>query len=386
MTYRDDALFRAKQAYGDHVAVLLATAKPEIDVPAAWHHLDFRNRHMLDVWLRDTAGLPERFVYAAAFDKTTPEWTAGRPIGELTGAGTTGDRPIVGTDPGYVDVALTRAARIAAGSVARFVGVVLTSTDPMPAWSSTPARTLQELIDWFALWTAAAPETYVYVAAFDKRDAGWQWGRPIAEHRSAAGYRTAVGLRQILTAPEAARLAESTPQIVRHEGGGDYGASWGLDWSPSVHVVGRHGTEDKERVIRQIGTYLRQVVAELYRKMGGDPASVLATPRQVIDPAWRHRHEISEATVRLSPLYPLWRDVVSPTWDDWLSFVSWYDGLYVDLSSWDRWAGWIERVGKLHAYLASEVPKYASNEQLTTPAPFVGRSHVAPAQERGHYR
>jgi hypothetical protein len=96
VTYRGDAFFRAQHAYGDYIGVVLSAADVARAIPATWHHLDFRNRHILDVWFRDAVNSPDRFVYIAAFDKTVPDWLVEAPIAELAGSGAVGDRSPVG--------------------------------------------------------------------------------------------------------------------------------------------------------------------------------------------------------------------------------------------------------------------------------------------------
>src|SRR5262245_49326885 len=93
---RADGLFRANNVYGDYIGVMLGPANVERGLPATWRRLDFRNRHVLDVWFRDSTLSPDRFVYVAAFDKTSPEWLAGTPISEMYGAGLIGDQPSIG--------------------------------------------------------------------------------------------------------------------------------------------------------------------------------------------------------------------------------------------------------------------------------------------------
>jgi len=230
MSLRDEAYGRAAATYGDFIGVALLAPDPDRGAPARWSSRPFRSARLLAAWLRDAQG-DLRNSYLATFDKTSASWAQGAPSDEIA----IGDAPstwvglrriltgpekarlasstpllidrggggdygrswgldwthpvrILGADAAYVDLAPGRAADLADASVARLLGVVLTSLDPEPTWSTVPARSRSELLDWFARWTSA-PASYIYVAIFDKGDAAWSDRSPIAEHRSTIGAR-----------------------------------------------------------------------------------------------------------------------------------------------------------------------------------------------------
>lgn len=64
-----------------------------------WVVYGMRSRQDLDDWYKTIVANPDRFHYVAAFDKTTPEWTAGRPIAVTAEPGAYTSGEIVGAVP-----------------------------------------------------------------------------------------------------------------------------------------------------------------------------------------------------------------------------------------------------------------------------------------------
>lgn len=112
-----------------------------------------------------------------------------------------------------------------------FVGIVLSAAaDDRPAvWHVLDFHNAHVLAAWFR--DASIDARNAYVASFDKTSDAWSRGEPAAENQIGDSPSSWIGARRILTGPEKARLA-SGPVMLQNRGrGGDYGTSWGLDWT-----------------------------------------------------------------------------------------------------------------------------------------------------------
>lgn len=150
-----------------------------------------------------------------------------------------------------------------------------------------------------------------------------------------------------------------------------YGASYGA--SPYA-VVGIHWTlhpiADRTQVVDQLTTEINTLYNELVREMGADP-SALDPMIAIKDP---QRLLQASTTIQKSPLYPVYRDVLSPFLKEWNAFhrgySEWSEALW--LTSWDklvdfknRWHAIYDKVvsaigshgGKILAPPPQEIPK-----------------------------
>jgi hypothetical protein len=322
VTFREDAFFRARYSHGDHIGVVLSSAQPEISIPASWHHLDFRNRHMLDTWFRDAVSSPGRFVYIAAFDKTTPDWLVEAPIAEMHGAGTTGERPpvggIVGNQRGRYGTLL-------------YDGSLYSS----PPWGGAP-----DVVDD---WAFRGPRSF-------------------HGHESPTYGRGGLWSHRRESPLGRGRL------IVGENDRGTYGAG---STSPreSVGISLFHTVGDRDRLVDQIQTEISQLYNELWRKMGGDP-SVLDQQLAMRDPiGWSKRHQAQEEIIKRSPLYPLYKDTFAPVYSEWKRFHDDQSSWVEWKTNWETYTGWRDRVADLHAHVVAEVRRIMPDDPIRTPSP-----------------
>ena len=147
---------------------------------------------------------------------------------------------------------------------------------------------------------------------------------------------------------------------------GQYGTSWcGFGRRCGRASVGLelfHTVGDRDRAVEQINTDLNMLVAEVYRAMGVD-SSVFDLAALSKDPVgYSRRAAAARAAMTKSPVYPLWRDVVSPVLSEWNHFYHDQSSWREWLTSWDEYEHWKDRLKRLRETVSKQV-------QLMSPEP-----------------
>lgn len=109
------------------------------------------------------------------------------------------------------------------------------------------------------------------------------------------------------------------------DGRGSYG-------STRVAGILFHTVGDRDALLEQTNTGWNRLVRELITRMGVDPTFLVVDhAAMAADPAgYSKRTGAALAALQKSPLYPFWRDVVSPEYDAFNKF-------YANQSSWEEW-------------------------------------------------
>jgi len=116
----------------------------------------------------------------------------------------------------------------------------------------------------------------------------------------------------------------------------------------AAHVGGIlfHTVGDRDALVEQVNTGFSILVRELIAKMGADPKDLVPDAVAMTrDPVgYTKRLKAALDALQKSPLYPFWRDVVSPEYDAWNKF-------HAEQSSWEEWKtdystyeNWVERL------------------------------------------
>lgn len=93
-----------------------------------------------------------------------------------------------------------------------------------------------------------------------------------------------------------------------------------------------HTVGDRDALVEQVNTGFTTLVNELISKMGANPRDFVPDAAAMArDPAgYMKRTKAALATIQKSPLYPFWRDVVTPEYNAWNKF-------WAEQSSWEEW-------------------------------------------------
>jgi hypothetical protein len=144
---------------------------------------------------------------------------------------------------------------------------------------------------------------------------------------------------------------------------GEYGSRVG---GILFHTVG-----DRDALVEQTNTGWQTLVRELVARMGVDPRDLVPDAGAMArDPAgYTKRTGAALAKLRQSPLFPFWRDVVTPEYDAFNKF-------YAEQSSWEEfktdystYENWLARLQAMRA----AVNKRLAEEKVT---PLAGPSAV----------
>lgn len=156
-------------------------------------------------------------------------------------------------------------------------------------------------------------------------------------------------------------------------GNGHRQRRWG---NPTVGISLLHTVGDRDRLVEQIDTEFGQLISELYRKMGGDPALLNMSEMQKDPIGWAKRSKATEQVIKKSPIYPLWRDTVQPVFSEWKKFYSDQSSWEEFKTNWDEYEHWRDRVANLHAHVAREVARVMPDSPLRTPAPSSAQTTI----------
>jgi hypothetical protein len=142
-------------------------------------------------------------------------------------------------------------------------------------------------------------------------------------------------------------------------GRGQYGARE----SASVGISLFHTVGDRDRAVERINTEFHVLISELEHAMGVDPNDLTFTAAYQRPAAFAAAQKKKE----LSPLYPLWRDVVSPVYAEFRRFYADQSSWTQFVTNWEEYENWMNRFKALRSK-ASEVLK-AHGKDLTSPGP-----------------
>lgn len=130
-----------------------------------------------------------------------------------------------------------------------------------------------------------------------------------------------------------------------------------------------HTVGDRDRLVEQIDTEFGQLISELFRKMGADPALLNMSEVHRDPMGWSKRYQAAEQTIKRSPIYPLWKDTVMPVWNEWKNFYKEQSSWEEWKTNWDTYENWRDRIAKLHAHVVSEVGRLMPDQPIRTPPP-----------------
>jgi hypothetical protein len=157
---------------------------------------------------------------------------------------------------------------------------------------------------------------------------------------------------------------------------GHYGASH----SRSPGNYGRGGTHvgislfhtvgDRDRAVEQMNTELVMTVSDLIGRMGVDPKvfvqDIAAMTRDPV--GYVKRIQAARATMEKSPLYPIYRDTLSPFYDEWNKFYTDQSSWQEWLTNWDEYEHWADRVKAIRASVDSQLGQL-DHGPLASPTP-----------------
>jgi hypothetical protein len=127
-----------------------------------------------------------------------------------------------------------------------------------------------------------------------------------------------------------------------------------------------HTVGDRDRAVEQINTEFVTLVSELAHKMGTDSKAITIDFAQMArDPInyWK-RVQAATATMAKSPLYPLWRDVVSPVYAEWNKFYADQSSWREFMTNWEEYEHWFDRLKGLRNAVEAEVGPLHSPDPL----------------------
>jgi len=143
------------------------------------------------------------------------------------------------------------------------------------------------------------------------------------------------------------------------------------EYGRRTHVGGIlfHTVGDRDALVEQVNTGFSILVRELVGKMGVDPRDLVPDAAAMArDPVgYMKRAQTALDALHRSPLYPFWRDVVSPEYEAWNKF-------YADQSSWEEfktdystYENWVARLESMRATVNKKLAE-ANVAPLTGPS------------------
>lgn len=146
---------------------------------------------------------------------------------------------------------------------------------------------------------------------------------------------------------------------------GQYGAATHSNGRGSygcVRVAGIlfHTVGDRDALLEQTNTGWNRLARELISRMGVDPTLLVVDhSAMAADPSgYSRRTGAALAKLQQSPLYPFWRDVVTPEYDAFNKFYanqSSWEEFKTDYSTYENWAARLESMrGAVNKRLAEE--------------------------------
>ena len=136
-------------------------------------------------------------------------------------------------------------------------------------------------------------------------------------------------------------------------------------------ALGMHTVGDRDALVEQTNTGWQRLVREFIARMGVDPKDMTPDPAAMAQdvPGYTKRVTAALAKLQQSPLYPYWRDVITPEYDAFNKF-------YANQSSWEEfktdWSTYVNWADRLEAMRVSANKVLAEHSA----APLAGPSNV----------
>lgn len=100
---------------------------------------------------------------------------------------------------------------------------------------------------------------------------------------------------------------------------------------------------DAARALDHINAEMENLVNDIYRAMGVDPATIRRPA--VADDAWMQRVRAAQAKAKQSPLWSYWESNFSPKYDDWQAARKAFLVKPMTSEDYDRWLVRVNQVG-----------------------------------------
>jgi hypothetical protein len=190
-----------------------------------------------------------------------------------------------------------------------------------------------------------------------------EWKRFYTEQSSWEEWKTNWGVYEGWRDRVAKLLADVSAEVSRLTGQRIWTSA------PSVGISLFHTVGDRDRLVEQTMTEFTQLLLALKRKMGV-PELDTSIALNVRDPQqWQKNYEIEQATMKKSPLYPLWHDAVSPLYSEFKRFYDDQSSWEEFKTSWETYEHWHDRVAALRDHVANEVARIMPGDPIRTPTP-----------------
>jgi hypothetical protein len=116
-------------------------------------------------------------------------------------------------------------------------------------------------------------------------------------------------------------------------------------------------------------TEFTQLLNELKRKMGVADIDVSQSLLMRDPKQWQKNWDTREATMKKTPLYPLWNDAVKPVYDEFKKFYDDQSDWVEFKTSWETYEHWHDRVVALRDHVVREVARIMPDDPVRTPPP-----------------
>jgi hypothetical protein len=110
-----------------------------------------------------------------------------------------------------------------------------------------------------------------------------------------------------------------------------------------------HSVGDRDRAVEQINTDFNVFVGEVLHSMGVDPGdlSVVFDPDFLSNQTKQARFQIARGILETNPRFPVWRDQVSPVFEEWEKFYHDQSSWNEFLNSFEAYEQWMDRLQAL---------------------------------------
>lgn len=143
-------------------------------------------------------------------------------------------------------------------------------------------------------------------------------------------------------------------------GGGGRG-----EYRPRVGATVYHSVSDRDRAVEQINTEFHVFVADFLHTIGVPSAELdlVFDPKFMTDKVLQARFAVARGVLMASPYYSLWRDIISPVFEEWKRFYTQQSTWHEFVSSYEDYEQWMTRLQQLRDAVN------AQNIQLRSPSP-----------------
>lgn len=127
-----------------------------------------------------------------------------------------------------------------------------------------------------------------------------------------------------------------------------------------------HSVSDRDRAVEQINTEFAVFVADVMRSIGvnGADLDLMFDPTFLTDKVKQARFGVARGMLMASPYYSLWRDVISPVYEEFKRFYHDQSTWNQFVSSYDDYERWMQRLQQLRDAVD------AQNIKLRSPTPI----------------